>query len=107
MEPSPYTIVDNRVTVGAERPPYVAVGAGALFVLSVSLYHRRFFRVDQNAMNFLAFTVASAPAAWTYSSFAFSSPTIEAGIKNNAKELREKETTRFGLKFVTSQEMKI
>ena len=89
MEKNPYTFSasNSRVaTSNCERPANVAMVAGLLFLGSVHLYNRRFFRIDSNAINMLAFTAASAPASYTYASFFCSSAEIEAGALNNERE---------------------
>lgn len=88
MEKNPYTFSsqNRRMVENADRPSMVMYGAVAFFGLSMHLYNRRFFRVDQNMLNFMVFAGASLPASYTYSSFLFSSPEIEAGIINNQHE---------------------
>ncbi len=88
MEKNPYKFSpsNSRLVVGNERPSMVTYGTAALFLGSVYFYNRRFFRIDGNAVNMLAFTVASLPASYAYASYFFSSPVIEAAIINNDRE---------------------
>ena len=88
MDPNPYKFdaSNSRWVVGNERPATVMTVTALLWGFSVMKYNRRFFRVDKNLVNFMAFTALSAPAAYSYSSFIFSSPEIEAGIINNRNE---------------------
>ena len=91
MEPCPYKFdaKNPRLVEGAERPGLVHMGAAAIFLGSVAWYNKRFFRVDQNAMNMVAFTFAAMPASYTYSDFLFNSPETEAACINNARELQQ------------------
>jgi hypothetical protein len=90
MEPSPYKFNETnpRLVENAARSPAVIYGAGIIWVASVFLYNKRFFRKDGNVLNLLAFTAASLPASHVYSSLVFSSPVKEAGIINNERELQ-------------------
>ena len=90
MEPNPYKFSPQnpRLALNIDRPSTVTYGAAAIFLFSLHLYNRRFFRKDQNAINFLGFAIASVPASYAYSSFFFSSPVIEAGIVNNEREAK-------------------
>ena len=82
MEKNPFKFSSNnpRVVEDASRPNTVVYGAAAIFLFSLHLYNRRFFRKDANALNFLGFAAASVPASWAYSNFLFSSAEIEAAI---------------------------
>ena len=88
MEKNPYKFspTNSRVVENAQRSNNVVYGAAFFFLASVHLYNRRFFRKDGNALNFLAFTVASVPASYSYSSFIFGNPETEAAIINNERE---------------------
>ena len=88
MEPNPYKFSSNntRIVEDAQRSPKVVYGAAFIFVASLHVYNRRFFRKDGNLLNFFAFTAASLPASYTYGSFLFSSPETEAAILNNERE---------------------
>lgn len=89
MEKNPYTFSTANprlATSNCERSGNVMLGAGLLFAASLHLYNRRFFRIDGNAVNFLAFAGASLPASFAYSNFFLSSAVVEAGAKNNERE---------------------
>ena len=90
MEKSPFTFDEKnpRLVKDAATPGLVYSAAGVLFLASVSMYNRRFFRVDQNVANMLAFTVASAPASYSISNFIFNDAETEAACINNARELQ-------------------
>ena len=60
-----------------------------LFLGSLAWYNKRFFRVDQNAMNFAAFTVASVPASFAYANFFLNDAVTEAGCINNEREMQK------------------
>ena len=95
MEPNPYTFsqTNPRLALNIERPSTVTYGAAAVFLFSLHLYNRRFFRKDANAINFLGFAIASIPASYAYSSFFLSNAVIEAGIVNNERESKHWEET--------------
>ena len=88
MEKSPfqYDPTRPRTVLDCERPQSVYALAGALFLGSVMMYNRRYFRVDNNLVNLAGFTFASVPASYSYASFILSSPEIEAGMINNQQE---------------------
>ena len=89
MEKNPYTFSESnpRLAVSnCDRSGNVMLAAAAFFLGSVHLYNRRFFRVDGNAINMLAFTAASLPASYSYANFLFSNAEVEAAIKNNERE---------------------
>ena len=88
MEKSPYNFdpKNPRWVTNAETPGTVYMAAGALFVYSLSAYHRRFFRVDSNLVNLLAFTAVSAPTSYVYANFFLNSAENEAGVLNNKRE---------------------
>jgi hypothetical protein len=90
MDPNPYKFneANPRLVEGAVRSPAVLYGAGLIWVASVVLYNKRFFRKDSNVLNLLAFSAASLPASHVYSSLVFSSPVQEAAIINNQRELQ-------------------
>ena len=90
MEKNPFkfSAESPRVVNEASRPNTVVYGAAAIFLFSLHLYNRRFFRKDGNALNFLGFAAASVPASWAYSNFIFSSTEIEAAIINNEREAK-------------------
>ena len=91
MEDKPYKFEGSnpRVATNIEFPQKVWYVSGAIFVGSLYLYNRRTFRMDQNVLNFLGFTGASAFASYVWASTFLSSPVIEAGLINNAKELQQ------------------
>ena len=62
--------------------------AGVLFLGSLMWYNKRYFRIDQNAANFAAFTLGSLPASFAYANFAWNDPINEAGCINNDRELQ-------------------
>ena len=88
MEPNPYrfSASNSRLVENAERNPKVLYATAGIFLFSLHCYNRRWFRKDGNAMNLLLFTAASAPAAYSYASFFFSSAQDEAAIMNNQIE---------------------
>ena len=88
MEKNPFTFdaKNPRLVKDAETPNYVYAAAGLLFVASLRFYNKKFFRVDGNAMNMVAFTLASAPASYAYANFALNDATTEAAVMNNARE---------------------
>ena len=88
MEKNPYQFdaKNPRLVMNAERSMNVYYGAAALFLCSVHLYNRKFFRVDGNFINMLMFTGVSAPASYGYANFFLGSELTEAAILNNEKE---------------------
>ncbi len=90
MEDKPYKFdgANPRVATNVERPASLYYLTGAIFVGSLYLYNRRTFRMDQNVLNFLGFTGASAFASYQWASTFLSSPINEAGLINNARELQ-------------------
>ena len=76
-----------RLVTNKQTSSMVYGAAGLLFLFSVSMYNKRFFRIDQNAANMLAFTIASAPASFVYANFLFNDSETEAAVMNNAREL--------------------
>ena len=91
MEPCPYKFTPNnpRLVADCQRPGAVYTAAAVIFAGSVAWYNKRFFRVDQNAMNMLAFTIAAVPASYSYANFAFNDAETEAGCINNDRELQQ------------------
>ena len=67
-----------RLVTNMEKPTNIMAVTGVLFAGSVYLYSRRYFRCDKNLVNLMAFTVASAPASYSYANFFLSTPEIEA-----------------------------
>ena len=62
------------------------MATGAIFLLSLRAYNRKYFRLDNNLMNMLGFTAISAPCAYTYANFFFNSAENEAALINNQRE---------------------
>ncbi len=90
MDEQPYKFESSnpRVASNVERHSQLTTLSAAIFLGSLYIYSRRIFRIDQNAFKFLTFTGASAFASYQWASAILSSPTIEAGLINNAKELQ-------------------
>jgi hypothetical protein len=88
MEKFPYkpSATNPRMMEDVERSPKVLYATAAIFLFSLHCYNRRWFRKDGNVLNAALFTLGSAPASWSYASYFFSSPEIEAGLINNANE---------------------
>lgn len=88
MEPNPYKFSKEnpRLVETVERSPKVFAATAAIFLVSIHLYNRRWFRKDKNVMNALLFTTLSCPAAYSYATFMFSSAEQEAAIQNNSIE---------------------
>ena len=88
MEKSPFKYDPERprTVLECERPSKVYAAAGLIFAGSVMFYNKRFFRVDNNLVNFAGFTLASVPVSYSYASYFFSSANIEAGMINNQQE---------------------
>ena len=88
MEKNPYTFdaKNPRWVLNCERPSTVMTAATLLWVGSMYVYSRKYYRIDKNLVNMLAFGAASVPASYAYGSFFFSSAQIEAGIINNENE---------------------
>ena len=59
---------------------------GVLWGVSVGLYMKNLFRVNNNAVYLMAFTAASIPASYGYVKFFFSSELEEAAYLNNKAE---------------------
>ena len=88
MDDKPYKFDPSnpRIVSNIQKPTTIATAAGLIFVGSLYFYNRRVFRIDQNAINFLLFTGASALASYQYANFFLSSPIIEAGLRNDERE---------------------
>ena len=89
MEPNPYTFCKENprlAVTNCEKSPYVMLAAGAIFLMSMRSYNRRFFRKDGNILNLMGFTAMSAPAAYVYGDSMFGSAGTDAGIMNNNLE---------------------
>ena len=90
MDDKPYKFDSSnpRLVTNVERPASLYYLTGAIFVGSLYLYNRRTFRIDQNAINFLLFSVGSGFASYQWASTFLSSPINEAGLINNERELQ-------------------
>ena len=66
MEEKPYKFegVNPRIATNVEHKPSLYYVSGAIFLGSLYVYNRRTFRIDQNALNFLLFSGASAFASY-------------------------------------------
>ena len=90
MDPCPYKFdaKNPRLVIDRQRPGLVYTASAVIFLGSLSWYNKRFFRIDHNAMNMVAFTFASAPASYAYANFFFNDAETEAACLNNDKELQ-------------------
>ena len=86
--PFPFDAKNPRLVANTQRPSMVYTAAGVLFLGSLAWYNKRYFRVDQNAANFAAFTIGSIPASFAYANFALNDPETEAACINNDRELQ-------------------
>ena len=88
MEKNPYKFSESnpRLVEDAARDNKVYYGAAAVFLFSLNVYNRKFFRKDGNMLNMMAFAGASVPAAYFYADMVFGSATTEAALINNEKE---------------------
>ena len=91
MDKNPFQFSESnpRLVVGKERSALVYSAAGLLFLGSMAWYNKRYFRIDQNAVNMMAFTIASVPASYSYASFMLSDAETEAACMNNDRELQQ------------------
>ena len=87
-EKSPFTydVANPRWVTNVEAPNKVFALAGLLFTFGMYRYNRRYFRVDNNLINFLTFAAVSAPASYGYANFALNSAENEAAAINNSRE---------------------
>lgn len=65
------------------------MGTGALYMVSLHMYLRKYLRVDGNAVAAGAFAAASLPAAYAYARFFLSDAEEEAAHLNNQREGKE------------------
>ena len=88
MEKNPFTFSEHnpRIVTNCETPSKVYFAAGSLFLLSMSLYHKKYFRVDSNVMNLMGFAAVSVPSSYAYANFFLNSAENEAAQKNNSHE---------------------
>lgn len=91
MDEKPYKFESSnpRIATNVEQPAALYYLSGAIFVASLAVYNKRAFRMDQNALNFLLFTGASAFASYQWAATILSTPINDAGLINNAKELQQ------------------
>ena len=87
-EKNPFTFdsVNTRWVTNTQGPTTVYMAAGAIFLLSLRSYNRRYFRLDNNLMNMIGFTAVSIPCSYTYANFLFNSAENEAALINNQRE---------------------
>ena len=87
-EKSPYTfdVANPRWVTNVENTNKVYAVAGLMFVYGMSCYQRRYFRVDGNLINFMAFTGLAAPTSYAYANFFLNSAENEAAVINNQRE---------------------
>ena len=90
MDPCPYKFDKGnpRLVINKEQPATVYAAAGAIFLMSLRWYNRRYFRIDQNVANMAAFTLASVPASFSIANFALNDAETEAALLNNSRELQ-------------------
>ena len=88
MEPNPYTFDEKnpRLVVDCNRDQKLLPLAGAIYLYSVYRFNKSRFRVDNNFLNMLGFTVAAAPASLAFSQTLVGSSEVEAGLLNNQRE---------------------
>ena len=88
MEKNPYKFSESNPSMveDAHRDNKVYYGAAAVFLFSLNVYNRKFFRKDGNMLNMMAFAAASVPAAYAYSDLVFGSSVTEAALINNERE---------------------
>ena len=60
---------NHRVVANIPRPTNVAIGTGALYVMSIYAYNRRFLRIDGNGVAAGAFAAFALPASYAYARF--------------------------------------
>ena len=91
MDPSPYSFdpKNPRLVMDKQRPSLIYTAAGVIFMGSLAWYNKRYFRVDQNAANMVAFTIASVPASFAYANFFVNDAETEAACINNDRELQK------------------
>jgi len=74
VNPFKYDSANPRYVTNAERPTALYYTTAALFLISLRVYQRKIFRIDNNVLNFGLFTAGSAFASYQYASTIFSSP---------------------------------
>ena len=91
MDDKPYKFdtANPRVVTNVQEPSNLYALAGGIFVASLYLYNRRTFRMDQNALNFVLFSGASAFASLQWARAILDSPINQAGLINNQNELQQ------------------
>ena len=75
--------VNGQACVSSNK---VLFGAGALYLLSLYGYNRRFLRINGDAVTAGAFAAASLPASYAWSKFFLSDAEMEAALMNNDQE---------------------
>ena len=88
---SPYKFdtKNPRVVANVAGTTNVYIGTGALYLLSLYAYNRRFLRIDGNGVAAGAFAAFALPASYAYARFFLDSAENEAARLNNAREGRE------------------
>ena len=86
-KPYKYDATNPRLVTNVEHPSTLMYLTGAIFLGSLYVYNRRAFRIDQNYLNFVLFSGASAFASYQWASVMLNSPINEAGLINNVNEL--------------------
>ena len=84
-EKSPYTfdVANPRWVTNYEKPNLAYAVSAAMFLYGMRCYHRRYFRVDGNIINLMAFAALSAPASYGYGGLFLNSGENEAAAINN------------------------
>ena len=88
MEKNPYTFDEKnpRLVVNCERDAKLMSTMAAVFLGSVYMFNKKRFRIDQNAINLLAFTAGACPASYFIAQQLVGDATVEAGLLNNERE---------------------
>lgn len=88
MEKFPFALSESnpRLVKNVERSNQVYMATAGLWLVSMYMYNRRYFRKDGNPLNMMAFAAASIPAAYGFADLARGSSLTEAALMNNAKE---------------------
>ena len=88
MEKNPYTFDSanaRRVTLDNPQSK-VMLASAVIFMYSMKVYQRRFFRKDGNLAYLMLFTGLSVPSSYSYANFFFNDAVTAAGMMNNEKE---------------------
>ena len=88
MEANPYTFDSKnpRIVTNCQRDARVLPAAAVFFLGGLYMYNKRRFRLDQNFVNLVGFTIGSVPASLIMANQFFGDPVVEAGILNNQRE---------------------